>query len=378
MAPTTTALISNPSNPQAGQQIALQATVTLTTPVSGYTPTFTGNVTFYDNGNNLGSPSISGSGMATLVTALAGANDTVTAVYSGNSNFLSSTGTLSTTGGGSAPTSTTATLTANPTSGLAGSNITLTATITSGNSGSAATGTVTFYDTFNGQQSSLGSATLSSTGTSTATAQLSTIGLMAGTHNLVAKYSGSTSSNGSTSNTVVVNISDYSLTFSPTTMTLSAGSSGVALLTVNSLNGFAGTVTLACTAPAGTETTCTFNPATITNSGKSQLLITTTPPQDKMTPAHAGLDTKLLGGALTALLLGLLLPSVRRRRPVLLALLLGSLLLSTSGCTVLNNVATPVPVSGTPLGTQLFTVNTSGSNGTSTTHHDTDFEVNVQ
>ena len=93
-AATTTTLVSNPANPQAGQQIALTATVTMTTPASGFNPVFTGNVTFYDNGNNLGSPTISGAGMATLVTALAGANDNVTAVYSGDANFLDSTGNL--------------------------------------------------------------------------------------------------------------------------------------------------------------------------------------------------------------------------------------------------------------------------------------------
>ena len=376
-AATTTTLISNPANPMAGQQIALQATVTMTTPVAGFTPTYTGNIVFYDNGNNLGTQTISGSGMATLVTALAGANDTVTAVYSGNGNFLSSTGTL---GGSSssAPTSTTAALTVTPTSGQAGTNFVLTATITSSNSGNAATGTVTFYDTFNSTSVTLGSATLAATGPSTSTAQFSTTGLTAGTHNLVAKFAGSNSSNASTSNTVVVNIGDYSLSFSPTTLTLSAGASGVIQVTVNSLNGYTGTVTLACLPPAGTETNCTFNPTTITNAGTSQLLITTTPPQATKTIGHAGFDGKLISSAVGVLLLTLLLPSVRRKRPALFALLLTCILLTASGCTELNNVATLVHASGTPLGTQLFTINTSGTNGVTTTHHDVSYQVTVQ
>jgi len=378
-AATTTALISNPANPLAGQQIALQATVTMTTPVSGFTPVFTGNVTYYDNGNNLGTATISGVGQATLVTALAGANDTVTAVYSGDSNFLFSTGTLNGTGGGGGGSkTTTSSLAATPASALAGSSVLLTATVSSSNSG-APTGTVTFFDTVTGgSQVTLGSASLGATGTSSSTAQLTTAGLVAGTHNISASYSGSSTFTGSTTNTVVLNITDYSITFSPTSMTLKAGTTGIDLVTVNSLNGFKGTVTLSCTPPINTATTCIFNPASITTSGSSQLLITTTAPQANKTIEHAGFDGKLLGVIAAVLLMVMLLPSVRRRRPVLLGLLLTCLVLGASGCTVLNNVATQVPVSGTPLGTQIFTISTSGTDGVSTTHHNTTLQVTVQ
>jgi len=336
-----------------------------------------GNVVFYDNGNNIGTSNISGNGLATLVTALAGANDTVTAVYSGDGSYMTSTGTLNGTGT-SAPTTTTAALTVNPTSGIAGTNFVFTATITSGNSGAAATGTVTFYDTFNGTPVTLGSATLTATGASTSVAQFSTTGLAAGTHNVIAKFAGTNSNNASTSNTVVVNVGDYSLTFSPTSLTLSAGSSGVVQVTVNALNGFTGTITLACTPPASSATTCSFNPSTITNSGTSQLLITTTAPQANKTIGHAGFDGKLLSSAIAALLLTLLLPSVRRRRPALFAILLSCILFGATGCTELNNVATLVPISGTPLGTQVFTIDTSDNNGTTITHHDTTYQVTVQ
>jgi hypothetical protein len=373
---TTTTLISDPATFTAGEQVALHATVTLTTPVSGFTPTFTGNVTFYDNGNNIGTANISGSGLATIVTTIAGGNDTVTAVYSGNGSFLSSTGTLNGTGG-SGTSKTTVALSINPSSGLASSNYILTATVSS-SSNSAATGTVTFTDTFNGQQSILGSATLVATGTSISVAQLSTTGLLAGTHNIVATYSGSTSFTGATSNSVGLNLTDYSITFSPTSLTLRAGTSGIDLVTINSLNGFKGTVTLACSPPAGTQTTCVFNPATITTSGNSQLLITTTKPTASKSIGHAGFSGKLLGTALASLLLWMLLPSVRRRRPALFALLVSCVLISSSGCTELDNVAPIVPISGTPLGTQLFTITTSGTDGVTTTYHNSKFQVTVQ
>ena len=93
---------------------------------------------------------------------------------------------------------------------------------------------------------------------------------------------------------------------------------------------------------------------------------------------HAGFDGKLISSAVGVLLLTLLLPSVRRKRPALFALLLTCILLTASGCTELNNVATLVHASGTPLGTQLFTINTSGTNGVTTTHHDVSYQVTVQ
>jgi hypothetical protein len=53
-------------------------------------------------------------------------------------------------------------------------------------------------------------------------------------------------------------------------------------------------------------------------------------------------------------------------------------MLGVSGCTVLNNVATLVPVSGTPLGTQVFKISTSTTSGGSTTYYNTTFQVTVQ
>ncbi len=72
---------------------------------------------------------------------------------------------------------------------------------------------------------------------------------------------------------------DYSLTVNPSTMTLTAGQTGLATFTFTPVGGFTGTVSFTCTGlPAGSS--CTFQPPTVTADGSntvqtSQLTITT-------------------------------------------------------------------------------------------------------
>jgi uncharacterized repeat protein (TIGR01451 family) len=91
-AATTTAVTSslNPSN--------LNQSVTFTATVTSTAGTPTGAVQFKDGGTNLGAPqALNGGGVATLSTSsLVSGVHTITADYSGDSNFLTSTGTLST------------------------------------------------------------------------------------------------------------------------------------------------------------------------------------------------------------------------------------------------------------------------------------------
>ena len=86
-----------------------------------------------------------------------------------------------------------------------------------------------------------------------------------------------------------------------------------------------------------------------------------------------------MGTALSVLLLGFLLPSVRRRRPVLMAILLSCLALGSMGCTNLMNTGNQTTVgSGTPLGTLIFTITTSGTDGRTTEQHTMQYQVTVQ
>lgn len=75
----------------------------------------------------------------------------------------------------------------------------------------------------------------------------------------------------STTVTVQVTTPDFSISASPTSLTIRSGSSGTSTITIKALNNFTGTVSLSATAPNGLTTS--LNPASITTSGTSTLTI---------------------------------------------------------------------------------------------------------
>lgn len=90
-ASVTTAVAANPGTSVYGSAVTLSATVTATSPGAG-TPT--GTVTFEANGNPVGTPATLTNGAASeSVTVLPGGSDSITASYSGDSNFAASTAT---------------------------------------------------------------------------------------------------------------------------------------------------------------------------------------------------------------------------------------------------------------------------------------------
>jgi uncharacterized protein YjdB len=177
-AATTIALSSN-NNPSAfGQSVTFTATVS---PLSA-----TGTVQFMDNGNPVGSPvSVSG-GVATYSTAaLTVGTQSITASYSGDTNFVGSTSSAFSQEVDRGPT--TIALSSNNNPSTYGQSVTFTATV----SPAGATGTVQFAD--NG--SPLGSPVSVSGGVAT----FSTAALTAGAHSITASYGGDTNYVGSTS-----------------------------------------------------------------------------------------------------------------------------------------------------------------------------------
>ncbi len=153
-APSSTALTATwstmPADPISGQPVTFSATVTAATPSTGAPPT-NGTVTFFDNGNPLGSAQpVNAAGVATLPAlplAVSG-NNAITAVYSGNTNYATTVapniGTLAIT---NAPFTPNITVTANISAPLAGTFVTFTASITATSPGTGVptTGQVTFY-----------------------------------------------------------------------------------------------------------------------------------------------------------------------------------------------------------------------------------------
>jgi YVTN family beta-propeller protein len=158
-------------------------TSSLTTILGNYIPT--GSITFMDGLTQLGTVNLSKLGFVTFTTSsLVSGNDTITAVYSGDNNYLPSTSSTLTQKVNKANTTTNLTSSANPSN--SGKPITFTASIFP----VGATGTITFYD----GSTKLGSGTVvSGKATFTATS------LTKGTHSITAVYVGDNNYNGSTS-----------------------------------------------------------------------------------------------------------------------------------------------------------------------------------
>ena len=260
----TAAGISSSANPATfGQAVTFTATVQ---PTAGGVPT--GTVTFFDGGAQIGSATLSG-GVAQFTTAggaLVAGTHSITARYSGDTNFVSSTsGALAETVS-AAPTSTLLTTSSNPS--VTGHSVTFTATVSSSVAGTQS-GTVSFY--FDGSTAPSGSATLSA-----GAAQFSTSSLSLGNHTVVAAFVSSNSNfQGSSSATLTQKISDFSISAAPSSLTVSRSHSGTYTLTLSSLGGFTGAVSLSCSG-VPSHTTCSISPSQVTINGTSSAQATVT------------------------------------------------------------------------------------------------------
>ena len=390
---TTMALTLTPQGPLAGQPVTMTATIgNAGDDTRAYT--FTGTVQFFANNQLLGSAAVNGVTASISAALPAGSEESITAVYSGDVDWTTSLSTPVVITVAALPT--TIVVTSNVTNALSGVQVELTATVTNVAGGplatTAPTGSVSFYDTYNGVVSSLGTAKLVSQGANTSIATLNATALSTGTHSVYAVYLGDTIYLGSTSPAIMLGLTNYAVTFVPTTMTVTQGQSGAATLVVNFQGGFGGSVSFGCTPPPNIELTCSFSPAVLTASGTTTLNVGTVVAQnDKRSGQssdarqHGGYGGRVAGGAA----MGMLLLCTRRKRllPGLLLALLAVVSLGAMGCsgTNVNSTGTPTtpPVTtpttpGTSLGTQILTITTAGSDGTNTVRHDFQYQVTVQ
>jgi hypothetical protein len=277
---STTTLTASPTTGPAGTSVLLTAKVT------GGTAAPTGTVTFLDGGTIIGTSSVGASGTATLSTSsLPVGSDTITAVYSGNTTYATSTSNAVTvTITGTTQKSSTTTLVATPTSGGLGTSITLTATVTG--TGGTPTGTVTFSN--NGV--TIGSAAVNGSGR----AVLTLTTLPVGTNGLTATYLGSGAFTSSTSASTTVIITATGTDTSVTTLIASPTSAPLGssiTLTATVASSVSGGVV-----PTGTVT---FNfggsaigTGTLDSGGQATLTITTLPQgSDTVTASYTGDST---------------------------------------------------------------------------------------
>lgn len=184
---TTTTTLTSDHNPSTyGQSVTFAATVTS----AAGTPT--GTVTFKDGGTTLGTGTLDGSGQATLTTSsLPAGMHSITAVYSGTDNYLSSSSGVLTQTVNQASTSTTLSSNANPSTYV--QNVTFNATVTS--AGGTPTGTVTFRD----GATVLATVPVDGSGH----AAYTTSSLFIGAHAITATYNGDANFTGSASTALV-------------------------------------------------------------------------------------------------------------------------------------------------------------------------------
>jgi hypothetical protein len=199
----SSATVSSSLNPSVyGQSVTFTALVSAAAPGSG-TPT--GTVTFMEGSTALGAATLNASGKATLKTSsLPAGSDSITVVYSGDTNFVTSTSpVLSQTVSQDA---TTTKLTSSGASSVYGQSVTFTATVSANSPGSGTpTGTVTFM---NGS-TTLGTGTLSA---GVATFSISTLAV--GSNSITGVYSGDPNFTTGTSSALTQTVKQASTTTS--------------------------------------------------------------------------------------------------------------------------------------------------------------------
>ena len=308
-ASTSTSVVSSLNPSTYGQSITFTATVS-----SNGNPITSGTgdtVTFKDGANTLGTGTLNASGTATYSTStLSGAAHSITAVYGGDTNYVTSTsGVLSQTVN-QASTSTTLASSLNPSA--YGQPVTFTATVSV--PGGTPTGTVTFKD----GSTTLGTGTLSG---NTATYTAAATQLAVGPHSVTAVYGGDTNYAGSTSGALSQTVNKAStttlLTVSPSSITVGqsatvtatvspqyAGTPGGTLSVSDGLTGTGNTCTITLSNGTGQ---CSLTPTSngsltvsgayggdsnfTTSNGATSLTVTGTPPQ-----ITSGASTALTAG----------------------------------------------------------------------------------
>ena len=350
-ASSAAALTVSPTTTTLGQIVTMTATVTST----AGTPT--GKVTFMNGTAVLGTATLSASGVAVLTsTTLPIGTYSISAVYSGDTNFTGSTapasGVLTITQASSATT-----LTITPASTTSGQSVTMTATVTA--TAGTPTGTVTFL---NGT-AVLGNATLSASGVAVFTSST----LAAGNYAVSAVYGGSTNfTSSTTAATVPLAIADYTLSASPSTLTITDGQTGSTTITVTPIANYKGSLTLSC-GQLPTDVNCSFSNASPSLDGTGTAVTTTLTVSTHATVAELRSPTRqrVFNASLLcwpALFSGLVLVFASRKRVGLQRLLVALITLGVLGMSACSSNSNNDAAKGTT------TVAITGSSSSSLSH----------
>ncbi|MFZ0692394.1 MAG: Ig-like domain repeat protein [Acidobacteriaceae bacterium] len=261
--------------------VVVSTPVTLTATVTGNGGAPTGNVTFMDGTNTLGSVAVNGSGVAAYTTSsLTVGTHTITAVYGGDANDAGSTSAALTETVTAYGTQTS--LAASSTSLNTDQELTLLTTTTT-TSGGAVTGTITYMS----GTTTLGSATVGVNGTATLT-----INPPAGSYSITAHYSGDALNAPSVSNAVTVTVSqatEFTIALNPTNLSIPTTQSAALTINLGSQDGFTDKIALGC-GSLPYSVTCNFatNDITLNSNGQASVQLTV----DTNSPLASGSQSK--------------------------------------------------------------------------------------
>src|SRR5580692_5325108 len=253
---TTTSLSASSTQATSGQAITFTATVA---PKSG-SGVPAGTVAFSDGSTQIGTASVNSSGSAVLATSsLAIGSHSISAAYSGDTNFASSTSAaVSVTISAPAKIATATSVMASATQIMLGQDVTFTTRVAPQSGTGIPTGSIAILD----GQTQLGVVALNA-----GAASFSSANLAVGSHAITAAYSADSNYAASTSTALIVTVTnaaagDFSLTMSSSSLSIAPGSSGNLTVTVAPKNGFKQAVGFTCAGlPAAGS--CTFNPQTV-------------------------------------------------------------------------------------------------------------------
>ena len=337
-----------------------------------------GSVLFTDNGGDIGAFfSLNSEGSASTaqgVFTIPVGQQSIVAHYNGDFGFNASDSVavpITVT-----QASTTAAVVSSSSSVAQGSPVTLTATISTNSGGLRPTGTMTFLSGGTpianpgnpapaGGNDGSGNIQSGAFFAAQAAATLVT-DLPIGQDLITAQYSGDSNYTGTISLATTVNVqADFALAAAAPSITIAnPGGSGTVMLTVTGQPGFSGTINFSGASCLGLprESTCSFNPASVTSNGSTTLTVSTTAAHSAKLEGPAGLSTSL-GATLAGIFL---LGSGSRRRSWnwsrLLSLIAIVCLITIASCGGGSGAGGRNNDPGTPAGTSTVTVTaTSGT-----------------
>ncbi|HUC42150.1 MAG TPA: Ig-like domain repeat protein [Candidatus Micrarchaeaceae archaeon] len=284
----------------------------------------TGTIQLFSGQSQVGdSLSLNADGTALGMVSLIGSSlpfgtNTLTATYSGDTNYVASTSSSATF---NVVRPTTVSLSSSSNGSIVqGTSVTFTAAVSSPDSGPSISGTIQF---------SANGSPIGSTALNGGQAQISTTSLPPGTVEITATYSGDSNygTNSATVSQVVTYPPSVAIAAQPTTIVVTnPGSSGETTLTFTSQYGFTGTFSLSPSNCSGlpSEATCTFSSSSVTLNSTEQtanvtLTVSTTAPSlvapDGFRKPGSGPEGRGVGeiAAILLLLLATLLLTRRQR-----------------------------------------------------------------